>query len=639
MDNNNDINNGRENTGRKAGRSFLGMWKRLFVRDKTEKSLLEEEALRTPTKEIIGRLVRNKLAIIGFVMFTSIALFCYIGVALNPIQENYVEFTHMNLPPGTNYLNYPSALSGKNIKEIASGISHSIALDDQGDVYIWGTENNIYRPGVTDLIMQVPDEVKAANIVDVAAGGSHIIAIDDEGNFYGWGAHGHKQTTLNDIVQTELDRQFGPEIIKLSAATTWSGVLLDDGWVEVWGALSSERSFENIYNVGGRIVDFAAGDNNMIVLNRDGTLGVAGDRGTEYFMHFPEYLTDGSVRIVQIASTNRNALALDDEGNLHLWGSPEYRLSTMPEISGKPVHISAGFKNFIVVTDNGSVVVWGSDELGQVSSLPGNINQLGVTHVFAGYHQFYAMTGEVGQGRIVAAWGNKGFLLGTDHQGRDMFTRIMYGGTLTLRIAISAVIISTVIGIIVGLTSGYFGGWVDHVLMRVTDVYSALPFLPIVVTLNYIIGFGWTSEQRVQLIMILIGVLGWMPIARLIRAQLLLEREKDFVLAARALGIKQRNIMLRHILPNVFNFVIVHITLGYASFMLTESALSFLGFGVREPTASWGNMLTTAQESVVIQHYWWRWVLPALFLVGAAFSINLIGDALRDAMDPRSGER
>jgi len=133
--------------------------------------------------------------------------------------------------------------------------------------------------------------------------------------------------------------------------------------------------------------------------------------------------------------------------------------------------------------------------------------------------------------------------------------------------------------------------------------------------------------------------LNWMSLARLIRAQLLLEREKDFVLAARALGIKQRGIMLRHILPNVFNFVIVSVTLSYASSILMEAALSFLGFGVQEPTPSWGIMLSGSEDSFVIQFYWWRWIIPALFVVAAALSINMVGDALREAMDPRANER
>ena len=139
--------------------------------------------------------------------------------------------------------------------------------------------------------------------------------------------------------------------------------------------------------------------------------------------------------------------------------------------------------------------------------------------------------------------------------------------------------------------------------------------------------------------MVVLGVLGWMGLARLVRAQLLVEREKDFVLAAKALGIRQNKIMWRHILPNVFNLVIVTVTLGYASSLLTEAGLSFLGFGVAAPTPSWGNMLTSAQASTVIQYYWWRWFVPGLCVVLAALSANLIGDALREAMDPRENER
>jgi len=200
-------------------------------------------------------------------------------------------------------------------------------------------------------------------------------------------------------------------------------------------------------------------------------------------------------------------------------------------------------------------------------------------------------------------------------------------------------VIATTLAVLVGLTSGYFGGWVDHTLMRVADVFDSLPFLPIVIILNYVIGFDMPAENRVYLLMCLLGIFGWTGLARLIRAQLLLEREKDFVLAARSLGIKQSGIMVRHILPNVINMVIVSVTLDYATFILQEAVFSFLGFGVPEPTPSWGNMLNTAMESVVIQHYWWRWVIPALFVVAAAFSINLVGDGLREAMDPRANER
>jgi peptide/nickel transport system permease protein len=141
------------------------------------------------------------------------------------------------------------------------------------------------------------------------------------------------------------------------------------------------------------------------------------------------------------------------------------------------------------------------------------------------------------------------------------------------------------------------------------------------------------------MIMVILGVLSWTGLARLIRGQILSERERDYVLAAKALGIKQKHIIWRHIFPAVISIVIVNMTLGYAGSLLTEAGLSFLGFGVQKPNPSWGNILTTAQDLDVIRIYWWRWILPGLAIITAALSINLIGDALRDAMDPKNAER
>ena len=177
------------------------------------------------------------------------------------------------------------------------------------------------------------------------------------------------------------------------------------------------------------------------------------------------------------------------------------------------------------------------------------------------------------------------------------------------------------------------------VLMRFTDVVMSIPFLPIAITLSAIV-VGKVSEMyRLYMVMVVIGVLSWPGLARLVRAQILLEREKDFVLAAKALGVKQKNIIVRHILPNIFNLIIVSITLAYAGSLLTEAALSFLGFGVAAPTPSWGNMLQGAQSIAVLEYYWWRWLIPGVFVILAALSVNLIGDALREAMDPKANEK
>lgn len=222
---------------------------------------------------------------------------------------------------------------------------------------------------------------------------------------------------------------------------------------------------------------------------------------------------------------------------------------------------------------------------------------------------------------------------------RDIFLRLISGGRLTLTIGAIAVIISTFIGILVGGFSGYYGGKVDMVLMRFSEIVGSIPFLPLAMILSAIVGNRVSELGRISMIMVILGVLSWPGLSRLVRAQILAEREKEFVTAARAVGVREQTILFRHIIPNVITVIIVSATLDFAACLLTESSLSFLGFGVVEPSPTWGNMLTGSQSSTVIGTYWWRWVFPALALSLATISINLVGDGLRDAIDPKSSER
>ena len=210
---------------------------------------------------------------------------------------------------------------------------------------------------------------------------------------------------------------------------------------------------------------------------------------------------------------------------------------------------------------------------------------------------------------------------------------------MTMTIGAIAVIISSVIAIIVGCLSGYFGGWVDILLMRVTEIFSAIPFLPFAMMLSYVLTSRPISETtRIMIIMVILGLLSWTGLARMIRAQVLAEREKEFVTAAKAMGVKERIIAFRHILPNIISVIIVSMTLDFAGCLLTESSLSYLGFGVQQPRPTWGNMLNGANNSIVIQNYWWQWLFPAIFLAIATISINILGDTLRDVLDPKSSQ-
>ena len=200
-----------------------------------------------------------------------------------------------------------------------------------------------------------------------------------------------------------------------------------------------------------------------------------------------------------------------------------------------------------------------------------------------------------------------------------------------------AVIISTILGVVIGCISGYFGGKVDMLLMRIAEIFGSIPFLPFALCLSAIFQSSDLQENtRIFIIMIILGVLSWTGLARLVRGQILAEREKEFVTAARSMGIKETRIAFRHILPNIVTVILVNVTLSFARCMLTESSLSYLGFGVQLPRPTWGNMLNGCLNAIVIQNYWWRWLFPSIFLSLAVICINIIGDTLRDVLDPKS---
>ncbi|MGD9712180.1 MAG: oligopeptide ABC transporter permease, partial [Thermomicrobiales bacterium] len=223
---------------------------------------------------------------------------------------------------------------------------------------------------------------------------------------------------------------------------------------------------------------------------------------------------------------------------------------------------------------------------------------------------------------------NSDHWLGTDTAGRDVFTRLLYAGRVSLSVGLVAVSIYTVIGVVLGALAGYFGGWVDSVIMRLADVVLSFPSLIIIITLASVLG------PSIYNVMLAIGLLGWPPIARLLRGQLLSLRETEFILGARSIGSSDMRLIFRHMLPNAMAPVLVAATFGIAYAILIEAGLSFLGLGVQPPTPSWGNMLTDAQQLTVLESMPWLWLPPGAMIALAVLSINFIGDGLRDALDP-----
>jgi peptide/nickel transport system permease protein len=224
---------------------------------------------------------------------------------------------------------------------------------------------------------------------------------------------------------------------------------------------------------------------------------------------------------------------------------------------------------------------------------------------------------------------------GTDALGRDLLTRVLYGGRISLFVGFMVVVITLVIGVPIGAVAGYFGGWVDDVLMRIIDAFLSLPSLLILILISAIlreVEFPLFERNNVLTIAFVIGSLSWMTVARLVRAIFLSLREMDYVMAARALGASNLGIMVGEILPNGFGPIIVESTLEIGYAIMEESGLSFLGFGIQQPTPSWGNLLSNAQEHLT-KHPWLA-IFPGIMIFLTVISVNYIGDGLRDALDP-----
>ena len=226
--------------------------------------------------------------------------------------------------------------------------------------------------------------------------------------------------------------------------------------------------------------------------------------------------------------------------------------------------------------------------------------------------------------------------LGTDMYGMDMLTRLMYGGRVSLLIGFIVIIIETVIGVIFGGISGYFGGWVDNLIMRIVDIFYCIPSMPVIIILGAAMDASRVDPTiRMVYLMLILGFLGWAGIARLVRGQILSLREQEYMTAAEACGLSVSRRIFKHLIPNVIPQLIVTCTMGLGSVIIMEATLSFLGLGVKFPFASWGNIISDVNNTHVLTTYWFIWIPAGVLLLLTVLAFNLVGDGLRDAFDPK----
>lgn len=589
----------------------------------------EEEQVQSPMKTIMKTFLSRRLTQVGLFLFGSILLAVLILPIFFPLNMYHQDVTQQNVRPGFGMMRYPRHLSG-NVRQISAGANWAVGVSDDGNVYVWGFAD--------DDLLAIPQNM--GNVLYVSAGHEHALALNDQGEVFTWGDNTHFGSMILPYALGDIPGAVQrANIVAVQAGFQISSALDDQGNLFIWGnTLIFEANTR--FLEGAPVAEWDLAQLTALALTQDGYVkSLAANR------HFPinEFPDEIQGRTVALSTSDRQGAALLDDGTVVMWGegivhTPEGTFYTIAEfeppahIQGRVTAIDSGRDHFTVILDDGTVYSFGENHVRQAnhSRRASNIEQIAI-----GFFQNYAIDAD---GNIYT-WGLNGYVFGTDGMGRDVFLRVITGGRFTLSIGAVAVIISTTIGILLGSLAGYFGGRLDMFLMRLAEVFSSIPFLPFAMILTWVIGSSVGQTGRILVIMVVLGLLSWPGIMRLTRGQMLQARENDYVMAARSLGVRERKIIFKHIFPNIIAMLIVSITLSLAGSMLIESGLSFLGFGIFAPQPTWGNMLNDTINSVVIREYWWRWVFPGAFLFISVLSVNVIGDGLREAIDPKAQER
>ncbi len=645
-----------ENIFRKLARWFVRVFMGLkyeekwFPRDNggndSEKKPDDSEFIVSPGRQAFNSYMERKFAVVAFIVVAIMFLIVFIVPNFMPkYSDAYTEVTLKNLPPNLTMMTVPKELRN-DIKMIDSYGSFSVGLSNAGKVYVWGCK----KLGASGMDVEVPEEYKDIKMAMVAAGVDHVIAIGEDGKIYGWGSdrfgqYGRSQNSIESSTIEAMPEELyenGVDLAhvkKLTCGYQATAILMDDGTIYVWG---NKQTYSNMTNFIGRTdiydVDFTL--NYIVGLDSKrsnvytGTRGLydmartkIGGKTTKMF----EFLNGR--KIEEITATTSSVCLLLDDGTIALVGDFVADSIEVPTLAAGEefVDIKAGNYHYTALTNLGNVYSFGGDHYYQAEA-PANIGK--VAKIFTGAFQSYAVDAN---GDYMSAWGFRGFPLGSDDVGANILERMICGGRITMTVGAVAVIIEILLGVSLGCISGYYGGWVDILIMRVAEVFSSLPTIPIMLILNSLIAqMSLTTNQRLLMIMVVLGVLGWPGFANITRAQILVARESEYVTAAQAMGVREGKIAFKHILPNIVSVILVSMTLSFAAAMQTETGLSFLGFGVNYPQPSWGNMLTKASNATAAKNFWWQWVFTSAILIFVGVCINTIGDTIRDVMDPKS---
>ena len=519
-----------QNFGRKGIFSRVKGWiYRGFFGGNRELSALEAES---PTRLFLGAFFKRRLAVVALFVLVGLFLFVFLGSLVRPIDLTYTDPLQKNIQPTLSLRRVPRALR-EDIRQISGFSEFTLGVSGDGTLYVWGATRN----ALTGVDMaDIPDVLNAEGVLTAAAGRDHAIAITKSGKVVGWGDNtlgqysGDSDTDNPSLIPMPdglIQNGVSPDAVDFLSCGSQVTALAVDGKLYAWGNANSCINLPELvaaeYTGVAKVVFSSY---YAVVLFKDGsyaspagplfgatvTLSGSGER-----VDLVEYLADK--RVVDIAASDNCFAFLLDDGTVAVQSASRYgedQIAAIPE-DERIVSLTAGTRHFVAVSDRGKAYAWGHSDYGQC-----DVAEVSCDSAYCGAYQTYL----VSDGALVGVVGLRGYLFGTDGVGRDILTRIIHGGRMTMTVGAVAVIVSTFIAILVGCTAGYFGGRVDLFLMRLTEVFSAIPFLPFAMLLSIVIRNYPVSENvRIFIIMVILGVLSWPGLARIIRSQVLADRK------------------------------------------------------------------------------------------------------------------
>lgn len=641
----------------------------------------------SPTRQVIKRFLRNRLAVFGFVSILVLFVFCFIGPIFYQYgqKETFYKYDTINIKLGvatesTSFTGYTVDSSIKvetnansymttNIKTMQSaGLDDYIALYEDGNAYEVVKEGeNVYTlgqrsaekvatfgtsevewasyDGITRTLTYIADgldEDKEKTVTSSLKGNSGSFTID--GTVYNY-----RKTTGKNYAITKMVGGFVYSTSPLSSA---------------FESTAENAALNQVFSFDGKEYFVSQNGDSMTVYE------VGGNRIARVFTTYVIDLYDNTKSISD--EFRNNALLAVYSSDTFTADGTEYRFVMDDDSDAVEIFDSEGkeigeFSTFIIRRTSGEDTIpyeakqdiaaaiydmleEGSQNTAFETMLPeqtedgksvvddeGNYTyvstEIRVNRTDRNYELWAYQITYVIDRFASPSWAH---ILGTDGDGFDVFARVMYGGRVSLMVGFVVVFIELILGIIMGGLAGYYGGWVDNVVMRLVDIFYCLPSTPIMIILGSIMdAMRMDVYTRLFIMMAALGIMGWAGVARLVRGQILSFREQEFMIAAEATGIKVKDRIFKHLIPNVMPQLIVIATMGVGGTIITESTLSFLGLGVKHPLATWGTMINSVSSASAMAHYAYIWIPVGLLISFTVISFNFVGDGLRDAYDPK----